>query len=190
MNEQTKISTSKNSRPESIKNTMDSEDHDSYFTVKRLLYVYGEPLKIRPNGSKFRADIAIFGITGSASLTILNSSWEQLERGVVFSFTCMKFRSFKEKRYLTAPPFSTFSKLKDPGMPQIPEDYSNEVTSVVDNDIFDIRLLTSFSACRLCQKKVLYCDIRAYSFLCVYCHRNYPPITCQSADCTLHTSYH
>ena len=171
---QAKISTAQESMPESVRNILDSVDCDKYFTVKGRLHVGSGPVKSRPNGSKFKEDITIFDASGSASLTLWNGSWEQCESGNVFSITHVKFRSFRERVYLTASPFSSITKLEDPAMPPIPDNFSDGVTSIVEIDNFEIGLLTSFSACGVCQKKVLDGDIRAYSFLCVSCHRNHP----------------
>ena len=167
----------KKSEEKDIAAIIKADNFDAYYTVSGRVKVGTGPVKVR-NGAKLKDDISIYDKSRSTSITLWNMLWEQMQTGDTVQLTHLKLRSFKDKTYLTSSPFTKLVKVEDEeDIPAIPEesDALEEFNmKTVEVNEFEAGLVATYSACKVCQKKVVDSDIRAYSFSCKQCHINHP----------------
>ena len=165
----------KGSEERDIKTIIQNNNFDTYYTVKGRVRMGSGPVKVRDNGSKLKEDITLFDKTGHLPITLWNELWEQMDTGDTVSLTHVKLRSFREKLYLTSSPSSVATKVENTDeIPEVPETFEDTNVKTVDVIEFEVGLVSSYSCCKMCQKKVSDSDIRAYSYTCKPCHRNHP----------------
>lgn len=169
---------SKPSIPKDIATILDENNEDSYYTVNGRVQIGTGPIKTN-NGQRLKEDNAIIDSSEkSVPLTLWNNIWEGLDSGDLVSLTHLKLKHFREKTYLTTSPFTVKALLKEEDVkscPEVSEDLiSNDSVQTVKISNLEVGLVTNFSACQLCRKKVDESKIRPKSFACQSCKRNLP----------------